>query len=394
MKKLILSIVALSGLLSFAADPTVSNVKMRQRYPWNALVDIDYEISGDLEGVSVSFVVNDKQNDKTYQPTKFISAPTAVAGKNRATWDTAAEGVDIISSNVFVTVSLLKAASPATADKLYMVIDLSGGTAASSYPVSYLSAAPDGGWTDEYKTTKLVLRRIEAGTFMIGNGTMSATITKPFYIGVFQMTQKQYALITGSNPSYFKGDMRPVEFVSYPMVRGTSEGCRWPATAGIDNSSFLGVFRARTGIGTFDLPTGAQWEYACRAGTTSAYNNGGDAEDDLKQLGRYAGNQNDGCGGYSGEGTTTVGSYLPNGWGLYDMHGNVWELCLDWAGDGSANIGGVDPKGAETGTHRAMCGGAWAFGAQDCVSSNRGGHNPSHGGNNFTGFRLCCAAGE
>ena len=76
------------------------------------------------------------------------------------------------------------------AEKLYCVIDLSGGASASSYPVSYLSDVPDGGWTDDYNTTKLVLRRIEPGTFMM-NGSVETTITKPFYCGVFEVTQRQ-----------------------------------------------------------------------------------------------------------------------------------------------------------------------------------------------------------
>ena len=111
---MILLVVAISSIVSFAASPTVSNVKMRQRYPWNALVDIDYEISGDVDGLSVAFSVTDRQNDKTYKPTKFLSEPTANVGGNRATWDTAAEGVSIISTNIVVTVSLLKSATPPT----------------------------------------------------------------------------------------------------------------------------------------------------------------------------------------------------------------------------------------------------------------------------------------
>ena len=109
MKRLILLAVVISSIVSFAASPTVSNVRMRQRYPWNALVDIDYEISGDVNGVSVEFSVGDRQNGKTYKPTKFISAPTVNVGWNRATWDVAADGVNVVSTNIVVTVYLLKA---------------------------------------------------------------------------------------------------------------------------------------------------------------------------------------------------------------------------------------------------------------------------------------------
>ena len=110
---------------------------------------------------------------------------------------------------------------------LYCVIDLSGGSSASSYPVSYVpdvSAVPGGTFnTDEYKTTKLVLRRIEPGKFMMC-GKYNVTLTKPYYIGVFEVTQKQYQLVMGNNPSEFKGDMRPVEKVSYNDIRGSSDG--------------------------------------------------------------------------------------------------------------------------------------------------------------------------
>ena len=88
-------------------------------------------------------------------------------------------------------------------------------------------------------------------------------------MGVFQMTQKQYTLVMGSNPSYYRGDTRPVELVSYKDIRGTLLGANWPSHAQVDTTSFLGKIRARTAL-NFDLPTEAQWEYACRAGTTTA----------------------------------------------------------------------------------------------------------------------------
>ncbi len=286
------------------------------------------------------------------------------------------------------------------ANGLYCVIDLSAGPTASKYPVSYLAVEPKGGWTDEHKTTKLVLRRIEPGKFMMG-GKYEVTLTKPFYCGVFEVTQKQYELVTGSNPSQYKGDMRPVEKVSYDMIRGKNAGAKWPASSAVDLSSFIGKIRERTGIEGFDLPTEAQWEYACRAGTTSKYNNGGDAEADLRKLGRilfnqagrawkepdasFAKHEPDGKGGCS-ECHTVVGSYLPNAWGLYDMHGNVWERCLDWRGDLSSGM--TEPVGSSSGSRRVLRGGSWTSGADGCASSFRSFNYPSGGGNDG-GFRLC-----
>ncbi|MBQ6338367.1 MAG: formylglycine-generating enzyme family protein, partial [Kiritimatiellae bacterium] len=260
--------------------------------------------------------------------------------------------------------SAVSAASGKQTTALYCVVDLAAGPNAGKYPVSYLAAEPKGGWTDEYKTKKLVLRRIEPGMFKMG-GKYEVTLTKPFYCGVFEVTQKQYELVTGSNPSQYKGDLRPVEQVSWNMVRGDSSTYNWPSSANVDPNSFMGKIQARTGL-NFDLPTEAQWEYACRAGTTSPYNNGGDSEADLRKLGRYLFNQRgrgwkesdadfarhepDGKGG-CWEYHTVVGSYQPNAWGLYDMHGNVLEWCLDWRlGD---LLGGVtDPQGSSSGKSR------------------------------------------
>ena len=290
------------------------------------------------------------------------------------------------------------AVSGKLSNALYCVVDLSAGPNASKYPVSYLAAEPKGGWTDEYKTTKLVLRRIEPGKFKMC-GQYDVTLTKPYYIGVFEVTQKQYELMTGDNPSYAKNDMRPVEKVSWNAIRGDSATYNWPSSVNVDASTFIGKIQARTGL-NFDLPTEAQWEYACRAGTTGKYNNGGDTEADLKKLGRFLFNQAgragkepdasftkhepDGKGGCS-ERHTVVGSYLPNAWGLYDMHGNVWEWCLDWRGDLSSGM--TEPVGSSSGSNRVVRGGSWYNSADGSTSSYRHSHDPSIASDHF-GFRL------
>ena len=216
------------------------------------------------------------------------------------------------------------------------------------------------------------------------------TLTKPFYAGVFEVTQKQYELVTGSNPSEHQGDARPVERVSYNMLRGTDKGKGWPANNEVDGTSFFGILRAKTGL-SFDLPTEAQWEFACRAETTTALNSGKNltsettSDANMDEVGRYRYNQNDGKGGYSQH--TTVGSYLPNAWGLYDMHGNVYEWCLDWY---NVSYGGnaVDPKGASVGTNRDQRGGSWNLNPQNCRSAYRSYNTPISDGSNQGGFRV------
>ncbi len=238
------------------------------------------------------------------------------------------------------------------AGALYCVIDLSAGPNARKYPVSYLAAEPKGGWTDEYKTTKLVLRRIEPGKFMMG-GKYEVTLTKPFYCGVFEVTQKQYELVTGGNPSKLKGDMRSVGNVSWNAIRGNSATYDWPSSVNVDPSTFIGKIQARTSL-NIDLPTEAQWEYACWAGTTNDDN--------------IAKNKPDGKRGYP----MVVGSYRPNAWGLYDMHENVWEWCLDWSNKTDHFSSGVtDPVGPSSGEWRVIRGGYWDNRVGGCPSSSR-----------------------
>ncbi len=267
----------------------------------------------------------------------------------------------------------------------YYVIDLSRGPNATSYPMEILDGEPAGGWTTEHKTTKLVLRRIDAGTFRMCN-QVDVTLTRPFFIGVFEVTSAQYAKVMGGS-----GDACPKSGISYNAIRGNSSTYAWPSSANVDSSTFVGKLREKTGIPTIDLPTEAQWEYACRAGTTSEYNNGGNTENDLKQLGRYAGNGDDERGGGEHYYTETiVGSYLPNAWGLYDMHGNVREWCIDYNG---SLTGGVDPVGEASGNWRVMRGGGYDSQAANCKNSCRESNNPvsAHG---YDGFRIACFPAE
>jgi formylglycine-generating enzyme required for sulfatase activity len=296
----------------------------------------------------------------------------------------------------------------------YLVVDLSGGPNAASYPVSYLSAVPGGGWTDEYKTTKLVLRHIPAGKFTMGSplGELGrdgdetqhkVKLTKDFYMGVFEVTQKQWELVMGTWPSFFNNasyrDSRPVEQVSYYDIRenpnNTAISSNWPQSSQVHADSFMGKLRAKTGM-AFDLPTESQWEYAGRAGTTKALNSGKNLTDfyrcpNLAEVGRYEYNGGSGHSEQNGNtsvATAKVGSYLPNAWGLYDIHGNVWEWCLDWYRTYYPTaVENVNPAGAATGSDRLRRGGCLSVVAGDCNSANRGTVTPSVR-NYSTGFRV------
>ena len=261
----------------------------------------------------------------------------------------------------------------------YLVLDLEENALGIS------AVAPDLS-DDACRTKELWLRRIEPGTFTMGspadefgrhdNETRhQVKLTKAFYIGVFETTQWQYNDITGENPSGFKGDTRPVETIFYYMLRGSEKGSEWPASPDVDEDSFLGLLRKRF-LCNFDIPTEAQWEYACRAGTTTAFNNGTDLtndlnDDNLNKLGRYHEN-----GGYEDwNAHAVVGSYLPNAWGLYDMHGNVDETCRDWYREDLGTAFVIDPKGPSSSdsSRRASRSGCWYDYPPSCRSAARGG---------------------
>ena len=263
----------------------------------------------------------------------------------------------------------------------YCVIDLLQ-TDGLHYKVEYLDSVPVDGWGIEYKTNKILLRRVNRCTHN------NVTFTKPFYVGVFEITQKQYELVVGQNPSKFKGDARPVENVSWNMIRGDSSVYDWPNTGDVDPNSFVGILRGRSGL-PVDLPTEAQWE-CCRDADEVGpyYNDGASAENDLDLIGRYELNKSDGRGGYAEH--TTVGSYMPNSWGLYDMQGNVYEWCLDWHGDRTSDPI-KDPVGALTGTTRALRGGRYKHWDWYCYSAYQDYASPSYR-DGWVGFRLSFVA--
>ena len=214
---------------------------------------------------------------------------------------------------------------------------------------------PYGTWAEpEVRGVSFRLRWIPPGRFLMGESgsARDVVIEHGFWMAETPCTQALWTAVTGENPSGFKGETRPVERVDWDSAR-----------------AFCRALGAEVEDLDFDLPSEAQWEYACRAGTRSAFNDG--SEDGLDALGWYDGN--------SGKETHPVAEKEPNAWGLYDMHGNVWEWCLDLP-----DVGRVA---------RVVRGGSWFYVARSCRSASRSW--PAPGSRNHTrGFRLLAGQGE
>jgi len=196
-----------------------------------------------------------------------------------------------------------------------------------------------------------------------------------FWIAQTPVTQSQFAAVVRENPSHFRGETLPVDSVSWG-----------------DAQNFVNMVSDSAEIPKgfhLELPTEAQWEYACRAGTQSVFGFG----DSLTSVeANFDGNHhypsNAKKGPYLGK-TTPVCKYRPNAWGIFDMHGNVWEWCKDWYGD--TRLGGVDPQGPSFGVNRVRRGGAWNGGAAFCRAAFRYYRSPEYRSNHF-GFRVVLVA--
>ena len=193
----------------------------------------------------------------------------------------------------------------------------------------------------------------------------------PFYMGKYPVTQAQWQAVMGNNPSNWKDPNRPVEQVSWKDCQAFLKKLNAnPSYSPLNQGGQRGVFR---------LPTEAEWEYACRAGSEAIYSFG----DDPAQLGNYAWfNEN------SGNETHPVGQKSPNAFGLCDMHGNVWEWCQDWFAETyDANSPQENPQGPSSGQYRLLRGGSWFDNTTACRSANRSSLNPD-GRYNGLGVRV------
>lgn len=419
MKKMVAAL-ALAGVGVAFADVAVTDVKVQPRTPWNGLVDVEYTLACDDPDADV--YVNPVGYDGDRRITLFPQAFTGdsaegpvKAGKHTLVWDAVKDFGHAFSCAHFqLKFYAGKRLAP------YVVIDVSSGSSSTNYPVRFEMKGPDL-TKDTCRTDEIWMRLVPPGEFWMGSPESEVgrnndedlhhvTLTKPFYIGVFEMTKGQFINVMGSDYSgFFSGankSQRPVEQIYryyYSNVGATllakTIGCSYDPAATTLTSGFLGKLCNRAHVGGFNLPTEAQWEYACRAGEMTALNNGANLDDlndssNLNLISRYMAN------GYNNQeysssdvllGTATVGSYQPNRLGLYDMIGNVAEMCRDeytarlgWAALVNPTAVSLTHSGSSS-YYYVFKGGCWRSLARYCRSASRS-YNWGDTGNVWHGF--------
>ncbi|MDO5319933.1 MAG: formylglycine-generating enzyme family protein [bacterium] len=391
---------ALSEIASLDKALNLANVSYRQDMTTRDII-VNYEIVGSPAMIQADVLTNGVSigcaqtftGDYTHSSNDVFAV-----GTHSFRWRARKDWPDNLVDNLKVRVQAYYPEEGASLFGNYMVIDLADG-----FAVSYLYDVPAGGWTDEYKTTKLVLRKIPAGSVRNAADNYTIVQTKPYWMGVFETTQKQYALIMGGECTDVAAKKAKMG-MSYTMLRGSVTGLSYPASKAVDATSFFGVLREKAGL-AFDLPSEMQWEYACRAGTTTVYYNGTDTG--------YSGIVI--LDGSWGNSMWVVGRATPNAWGLYDMLGNVSEICADvlpnwgavsFSGQKLTDYEGVTGK---TGVNQLVIvrSGAWdnpgVYSSGSTSSSNANCKGPAYGaatryldsaanrGNTIgaAGFRVC-----
>jgi len=322
--------------------------------------------------------------DLTVVSPNLISARTPGGGVGQqAVIVTLASGVPLLAPQPFTYVSV---SVPTWATLLEAAPNPNVVTSAS---LRQAITATGLAWRVKDTATQIEMMLIPPGTFNMGcsasqqygcnsseNPVHQVTLTQAFYLGRYEVTQAQWQARMGSNPSYFQSastqvplaqvPQRPVEKVSWNTIQG---------------------FLSQTGM---RLPTEAEWEYAYRAGTTTAFHGytgqlGGTNNDNL--LGNIAWYYEGSCSSGAYCQTRPVGGKLGNGFGLHDMAGNVWEWVNDWFSDTYYSTSPpVNPQGPSSGSSRVLRGGGWSFGSDVCRASRRGGNGPDISGSDV-GFR-------
>ena len=348
--KMNLALVCIGAALCASAVPTVTIDSVTQRWPWNNLVDIDFTISGTAEGEAYYVDVSgtyDNGNRSLFAKT-FATEPIAATGKNRVVWNLGADYPEFKADDLVISVTVTPFSD---STPVYLVVDLSGGGSAVSWPVRYTTTAPvhTAGVEDPCKTTELWLKRVKAGTITMGGGSYDSypsytcTLTNDYYLGIFSLTQAQSqnigykVALTGYQGAkwgaYFTNEScratRPCDTLRYTFLRQPYYDSSNPDAA-LTGDGIIKRLRDKTEL-NFDLPTEWQWEYACRAGrakaiypsgTTERYSNNSNPPADYQ----YKDNKTMWEATY---GTSYVDTYDSNAWGFYGMIGNVYEITLN-----------------------------------------------------------------
>lgn len=382
--KNLLSLMVLISVMASSAAPVVSDLVTRQMWPWDGKVRVSFVLSGldadsdvkinlaaSLDGMDVRIpftaVSGDLYADEGGAKTLFIDTAKV---PELASANTDDFSVSVSAENcgkiLYKLVDLTKDPG-AEGQVTYISEEQIRSGAFGAYETDPISGVASVVWTEPaksyttYADKYLVLRRIRRATFMYGK--KSEVTLSPYWISVFLTTRAQFARFTGNEQGYVYYPRKDQNYVSLRgVVTIGGVDCVWPESGHrVSDSSVVGKLRSATGIQGFDLATDAQWEYACRAGTDTAYyyNSNSDA-----QLSDYC--------AYNAT-SVQVATKKPNAWGLYDMSGCCWEWVLDW-NPGEAYQSGLDPVGPATSgasMHRLKRGGGYNSGSANCTSFKR-----------------------
>ena len=417
-----------AALAVCAADPVVSVTGMTQDDATRA-VTISYTLANAPAVVTLDIQTNAVVGGETvwtsigggniqcFDPGSDVFKKVATDGSHTILWHPDRSWPDNLVLDGGARAVVTAWATNDTPD--YMVVPLLGtyGGEMEYYPdETYLPQGILG--NVRYRTSMLVMRRIHAKNVPWAMGSIfesgregtkekphTAMLTNDYYIGVFPITQTQWSIVGATIPAsnVFSNEgaraMRPINNITRGNCRYNQSG-DWPKSPG--SSSFLGKLRTRTGL-DFDLPTEGEWEFACRAGGAicdGQWNDGSaiqatsDAQDaNLDRLGRnkYNGGSDETVTVGENGGTAIVGTYAPNLWGLYDMHGNVWEWCLDMYVADNTEAGGLIYWNAGASSPSYVLRGG--CGATQLLKNRISSRSSDTNANKWYGVRVVCRAG-
>ena len=280
MKKPMILAATFAAVATMQAAVTITDITARQRWPWNGMVDIDFTIEGAQSGDAFAIDIDAVSGSTTLSAKTYMTEPVAGLGENRIVWDLGKDYPEFRAKDLRISVT----ATPVSgSNPVYCVVDLSGGASAEKYPVRYTTKHPEhkqGAADEPCQTSELWLRRIRVpdSAFTVNYWSVSdsnqnsfwGNMTKDYYIGIFELTQKQYQLVMGDWPkSWFTNEAcrasRPLEGLRYDSIVGAMANVQRNPES-IKAASFLGKLRAKSGL-ALTLSSSIQLNFAARGGT-------------------------------------------------------------------------------------------------------------------------------